>query len=69
MSRFDDDNPFDPAPRKKPASHEVGQVLDALSVNELEERIALLRGEIERLEAAKKAKEASKAAADSFFKS
>ncbi|RFB81358.1 DUF1192 domain-containing protein [Methylovirgula sp. 4M-Z18] len=69
MSRFDDDNPFDPAPRKKPASHEIGQPLDTLSVDELEERIALLREEIARLEAAKTAKEASKHAAASFFKS
>jgi uncharacterized small protein (DUF1192 family) len=40
-----------------------------LSVHELDERIAALQAEIERLEAAKSGKEASKRAADSFFKS
>ena len=55
-------------PRPKLA-HEIGQPLDLLSVHELDERIAALQAEIERLEAAKSGKEASKRAADSFFKS
>ena len=63
----DDDDPF-ARPRKK-AVHEIGEPLDAISVGELGERIALLREEIIRLEAAMKAKEASKAAASLFFKS
>ena len=54
-------------PRKK-ISHEIGQDLSLLSVEELGERIALLRSEIERLEAASAKKRASKDAADSFFK-
>jgi uncharacterized small protein (DUF1192 family) len=54
--------------RPSPA-HEIGQELDLLSVHELDERIAALQAEIERLEAAKSGKEASKRAADSFFKS
>jgi len=62
-----DDDPFG-APRKKPTSHEIGQNLDALSVDELDERVALLEQEIERLKAARQSKQASKAAADAFFK-
>ena len=58
----------DDRPRKK-ISHEIGQDLSLLSVEELAERIALLRGEIERLEAASAKKRASKDAASSFFKS
>jgi uncharacterized small protein (DUF1192 family) len=55
-------------PRKK-ISHEIGQDLSLLSVEELTERIALLQAEIERLEAASAKKRASKDAASSFFKS
>jgi uncharacterized small protein (DUF1192 family) len=55
-------------PRKK-ISHEIGQDLSLLSVEELAERIALLQAEIERLEAASAKKRASKDAANSFFKS
>ena len=58
----------DDRPRKK-ISHEIGQDLSLLSVEELAERIALLRSEIERLEAASARKRASKDAASSFFKS
>ena len=55
-------------PRKK-ISHEIGQDLSLLSVEELAERIALLTAEIARLEAASAKKRASKDAANSFFKS
>jgi len=58
----------DDRPRKK-ISHEFGQDLSLLSLEELTERIALLRSEIERLEAAATKKRASKDAANSFFKS
>jgi uncharacterized small protein (DUF1192 family) len=58
----------DDRPRKK-ISHEIGQDLSHLSVEELTERIALLKAEIERLEAAAAKKRASKDAASSFFKS
>ena len=58
----------DDRPRKK-ISHEIGQDLSLLSVEELAERISLLKGEIERLEAASGKKRASKDAANSFFKS
>jgi uncharacterized small protein (DUF1192 family) len=57
----------DEAPRKK-ISHGIGQDLSLLSLEELTERIALLTGEIARLEAAATKKRASKDAADSFFK-
>ena len=57
------------APPKKKTIHEVGENLDAFSVDELCERIALLKEEIARLEVARDAKEASRAAAAAFFKS
>lgn len=55
-------------PVRRAAAHEIGQKLDDLSVEELGERIALLRQEIERLEAARDAKQAAKSAAGSVFK-
>lgn len=58
----DDDRP------KKKVSHEIGQDLTLLSVRELEVRIALMREEIARLEANIASKQASRTAADSFFK-
>jgi len=58
----------DDRPRKK-ISHEIGQDLSLLSLEELTERIALLKAEIERLEQAASKKRASKDAANSFFKS
>ena len=58
----------DDRPRRK-ISHEIGQDLSLLSVEDLTERIALLTGEIERLQTALAKKRASKEAANSFFKS
>lgn len=63
-ARMDDENEA-----KKPTDHDIGMVLDALSIDELDARIALLRQEIVRLEAAIEKKTASKSAAESFFKS
>jgi uncharacterized small protein (DUF1192 family) len=63
MAGEDDDKP------RKKISHEIGQDLSLLSVEELTERIALLTGEIERLQAAATKKRASRDAADKFFKS
>ena len=63
MASEDDDRP------RKKVSHEIGQDLSLLSVEELTERIALLTGEIERLQAAATKKRASRDAADKFFKS
>ena len=59
----DDDRP------KKKISHEIGQDLSLLSVEELTGRIALLKAEITRLEEAASKKRASKDAANTFFKS
>lgn len=53
---------------KKKIVHEIGQELALLSVGELNERIALLREEIERLEAAASSKKASRDVAAQFFK-
>jgi len=58
----------DDRPRKK-ITHEIGQDLLLLSVEELAERIALLTSEIERLREAAARKRASKDAANSIFKS
>jgi len=63
MARDDEDRPRDVA------THAIGQDLSMLSVEELTARIALLRGEIERLESAVAAKRASRDAAASIFKS
>jgi uncharacterized small protein (DUF1192 family) len=57
----------DERPRKK-ISHEIGQDLTLLSVAELTERINLLREEITRLEADIARKQATRSAADAFFK-
>jgi uncharacterized small protein (DUF1192 family) len=57
----------DDRPKKKIA-HEIGQDLTLLSVAELNARIQLMREEIARLEADIKTKQASRSAADEFFK-
>lgn len=59
---------FDEDEVRKPKGHEVGMPLDSMSVDELEERIALLKGEIARLEQAVGARKNTRAAADSLFK-
>jgi uncharacterized small protein (DUF1192 family) len=63
MPAFDDED----RPKKKIA-HEIGQDLTLLSVGELNERIALMREEIARLEADIAKKLSSRSAADQFFK-
>jgi len=55
-------------PRKKIA-HDIGQDLYLLSVDDLNERIALLSSEVERLKAEVAKKQASRTAAASLFKS
>ena len=62
MAAFDDDLP------KKKVTHDIGQELTLLSVAELNERIALLREEITRLEADIGKKQSSRASADQFFR-
>jgi uncharacterized small protein (DUF1192 family) len=63
MTKDDDED----RPKKK-IVHEIGQDLALLSVNELRERIALLKDEIARLEASITSKQASRNVADTFFK-
>jgi uncharacterized small protein (DUF1192 family) len=58
----DDDRP------KKKITHDIGQELALLSVKELHERIALMKEEIARLESDIARKQASRNAADHFFK-
>ena len=52
----------------KPKGHEVGMVLDAMSVEELQERIAMLQEEIARLRTAIEARNKTRNAADALFK-
>ena len=58
----DDDRP------KKKVTHDIGQDLALLSVEELDARVTLLTEEIARLEADMVKKRATRAAADQFFK-
>jgi len=63
MSIFTDDD------RPKPKSvHEIGQDLSTLSLAEIDERIAALRAEIARLDETRARKDASRSAADAFFR-
>jgi uncharacterized small protein (DUF1192 family) len=57
----DDDKPI------RKVAHEIGQDLYSLSIEDFDERIALLKAEIARLEEARQKKAAQKAAADSIF--
>ncbi|MDB5589488.1 DUF1192 domain-containing protein [Enterovirga sp.] len=54
---------------KRRLAHEIGQDLDAISVDELGERVRLLEQEIERLKAESRRKLASREAAGAFFTS
>jgi uncharacterized small protein (DUF1192 family) len=63
MAAFDEDE----RPKKK-ITHDIGQDLTLLSVGELNERVALMREEIARLEADITKKQSSRSAADMFFK-
>lgn len=61
-------DPEELLPRKKPADIVLGADISAMSAFELEERIGAMEGEIARCRAAIAARQASKSAADSFFK-
>ena len=54
---------------KKPAGALLGESLDLMSVAELEQRVRDLEAEILRVKAAISTKQASKNAADAFFRS
>jgi uncharacterized small protein (DUF1192 family) len=58
----------DDLPIKRKATHEMGQELSQLSIEELGERIGALKEEITRLEAALAGKQASRSSADRFFR-
>jgi uncharacterized small protein (DUF1192 family) len=60
-------DPDDDRPKKK-ILHEIGQDLSLLSISELTSRVELLKDEIARLEAEMNRKQATRSAADSFFK-
>ena len=60
-------DPFADEPHKIVSTHEIGQDLSMLSVDELDERVAVLEREIARLKEAKASKEDSLAAASAFF--
>jgi uncharacterized small protein (DUF1192 family) len=62
MSISDDDRPA------RKVAHEIGSDLSLLSVDELAVRVALLKEEIDRLEAEKLRKGASRSAAESLFR-
>lgn len=62
MALFDGDEP------KKPAGWTIGEDLSTLSIDELSERIEVLRAEIDRVQATIDAKRASIGVADTFFK-
>jgi uncharacterized small protein (DUF1192 family) len=58
----DDDRP------RPVRTHEIGQDLTPLSLEDIDRRIEMLKDEIARLVEARAGKQASKAAADLFFK-
>ena len=62
MSFFEEDRPA------RKIAHEIGSDLSLLSVDELAARIDLLRAEIERLEAEKQKKGASRSASENLFR-
>jgi len=59
---------LDDLPKKKP-DITVGENLELMAVAELEHRITVLESEIVRVKAAIAGKQASKSAADAFFRS
>jgi uncharacterized small protein (DUF1192 family) len=63
MAAFDEDD----RPKRK-VTHEIGQDLTSLSVEELCDRMALLEDEIGRIQDALNKKRASRSTADRFFK-
>lgn len=65
MASFDDE-PGAPPARK--LAHEIGQDLSRVSVEELRERVSLLKAEIERVEGEISSKSAQREAADMLFK-
>ena len=67
MAAFDEEAAFGRPTKAQAAAHAIGENVDALSAPELAERIELCRREIERLEAAKAAREATKRGGGRLF--
>lgn len=63
MSIFSEDD----RPAPKPV-HQIGQDLSMLSLAEIDQRIEALKAEIERLNEMRAKKDASRSAADAFFR-
>ena len=59
--------PEDDRPKTK-SVHEIGQDLSMLSLAEIDLRVEALKAEIERLAEARAKKDASRSAADAFFR-
>lgn len=59
---------FDDEPRKPASAHVVGQDISLMSVDELSERIAMLKAEIERLEGERAKRGQTKSAAEALFR-
>ncbi len=59
---------FDDEPAKPRRTHEIGQDLSLLSVDELQQRIGQLQAEIDRLEAELAAKGSTLQAAEALFR-
>lgn len=59
---------LDDLPKPK-HEHVLGENLEAISLDELNLRVSVLKREIERIEAEIVRKQASRSAADAFFKS
>jgi uncharacterized small protein (DUF1192 family) len=55
-------------PRKKPILPVIGEDISTLSAHELKERIAILEAEIARHQGAIQARDATRSAAENFFK-
>lgn len=59
---------FDDEPRKPASAHVVGQDISLMSVDELSERISMLKAEIERLETERSQRDQTKSAAEALFR-
>ncbi len=58
----------DDEPKRSKVKHQIGDSLDYMSVEELENTVEMLRTEIERIETAIGLKNTGRNVADSFFK-
>ncbi len=63
----DSDDVFGARPLRQEATHEIGQRLDSLSVEDLIEHLEILRAEVLRLEADLVQKRVSRHAAEQIF--